>query len=276
MRIQLIVLFVIASTTVLSQNSLPYRDAATIEDKTKVTGLFISFESLSVTEQRVLDLTAFSGLNAIDFYAGVPNDVLLDSSQSAGITRLSLNNCGLLEMPSWMMRSDALRFVRLSSLSVRVNNLKQLPICGLDDLVVLDVSFNPEINVICLQSTTSLTELLADGSGLDWSQFPVGLTNLSMRLHKGRISRNELACLSPLTGLRSLDLSTNSISGKHLLEYIQRSCIDTLYLYNALLTKRQLRALSNERRRVVFPDRSPRKDAANPINPGSTIWRPLY
>lgn len=276
MRPKLLILALIVSTAGLTQSSVPYRDAAASADKATVTGLFISFESLTPAEQRLLDLTPFPELQSIEFLAGVPNDVRLNSAQYASITHLSLNDCGLSVLPRWMMRDDAIGFDRLASLSVRANSLRQVPICQLDNLVALDVSFNQGINVGCLRDAPVLTELFADGCGLDWCQLPLGLTHLSAKLQGTRIALDELSCLSALAGLRSLDLSSNAISGKRLLHYLSSSSIDSLYLYNVNIRERHRKALHQRSGMVVFYNEHPRTDKVNPLDSGSTIWRSSY
>lgn len=276
MRIELLTLAVVVSASALSQSPLPYRDAVSMPDKAAVVDLFISFESLTATERSVLDLTPFSELRSIEFLSGVPTNVRLDSTQYAMVTHLALNDCGLLELPRWMMRGDNIRFDRLTSLSVRVNSLRQVSICQLENLAALDVSFNPEINVGCLRDAPALTELLADGSGLAWCQLPLGLTHLSVKLQGTRIALDELSCLSALAGLRSLDISSNTISAKHLLRYLDTSSVDSLYLYNVNMSERLRSTLRSRNRMAVFYNEQPRRDKSNPLDSGSTIWRPSY
>ena len=276
MRLKLIILALMVSTAGLTQSSLPYRDAAASADKATVTGLFISFESLTPAERRLLDLTPFPELQSIEFLSGVPNDVRLDSAQYASITHLSLNDCGLSVLPRWIMRGETIGFTKLASLSVRVNKLKQVSICNLENLVVLDVSFNKGINVNCLRSSSTLTQLSADGSGLDLCQLPLGLTHLSAQLHSGRIAMDELSCLSALAGLRSLDISSNAISAKHLLRYLDASAIDSLYLNNVSISAKKRTRLRSRTGLVLFYNERPPRAKANPIDSESTIWRPSY
>jgi len=276
MRVNLITLALMFSTSALCQGSLPYRDAVSSSDKDGVTGLFISFESLTAPERSALDLTPFPQLRSIEFLSGVPTDVRLDSTQCARINHLALNDCGLLELPRWAMRGDVIRFDRLTSLSVRVNSLRQVSICQLEDLVALDVSFNPGINVGCLRDAPALTELFADGSRLDWCQLPLGLTHLSAKLQGTRIALDELSCLSALAGLRSLDISSNAISGKRLLNHLSSSSIDSLYLYNVSISARHRKAFNERSGMVVFYNEHPRSDKVNPLDSESTIWRSSY
>jgi Leucine-rich repeat (LRR) protein len=276
MRVNLIILSLMFSTVALCQGSLPYRDALSSARKADVTGLFISFESLTHSERSSLDLSSFPQLQSLEFLSGVPADVRLDSTQYERIIHLALNDCGLLELPRWAMRGDVIRFDRLTSLSVRVNSLQQLPICHLEDLKALDVSFNPGINVGCLRDASALTELFADGSGIDWCQLPVGLTHLSAKLQGNRIVLDDLSCLSTLAGLRSLDLSSNTISGKRLLHYLNSSCIDSLYLYNVNIRKRHRKAFNERSGMLVFYNEDSRTDKVHPQGSGSTIWRSSY
>ena len=277
MRVALLTLSVVVSASALSQTSLPYRDAVSIPDKAGVVDLFISFESLTATERSVLDLTPFSELRSVEFLSGVPNDVHLDSTQYARITHLALNDCKLLDLPRWMMYGDAIRFDRLTSLSVRVNRLREISICQLEELVSLDVSFNPGINVACLRNAPALSELLADGSKLDWCQLPLRLTHLSAKLQGTRIALDELSCLSALPGLRSIDISSNAVSGKHLLHYISSSSIDSLYLHNVNISERDRKAFRQHSGVVILSnERPPRRGKVNPLDSGSTIWRSSY
>lgn len=263
-RLQLFVLVSLTPLSALAQGTLPYRDAVACTDKAGVTGLFISFESLTAAEQSDLDLTGFPRLKSIDFYSGAPNEVYLDSLQYASITDLSLNGCGLLELPRWVMQGDTIAFTKLASLAVRANKLKRISICGLENLVALDIAFNKGVKVDCLRNSSMLTELSADGSGLDLCELPHGLVYLSIKLYDGRIARDEFSCLSTIASLRSLDISTNAINKRYLLRYLDASAIDSLYLYNISMSARHRSRFSDRKRQVVFYN-GKRRVRSNPL-----------